>query len=876
MTTNQLPNFTRVLGLDKVQLPRVNGLLATAVALILLGSGLVSILPTSGSTPAELPESCDPMELRYEIPEAGAAISIPLGSGSWTVDWGYEVDGAPVITEGTAVASHTYPAASPGLTPTVKVCGTFTSYGGVTLNSHLVELVSWGDSADRLTSLPNAFRAASKLTQVPSTLPSKVTSLFYTFFEASNFNSNSVSNWDTSNVTNMSGTFSKASIFNQSLSSWDTSKVTSTEDMFNSASAFNQDLSSWDTSNVTSMARMFNVALNFNGNVSTWNTAKVTNMDALFASTSFNRPLISSGSVWDVSKVTSMSNMFRGIETFNQDLSSWDFSSVTKMDSMFRSTASFNQDLSSWDVSKVTTTAKMFERASAFNGSLAAWQTDSLVTMNDMFFHASAFNRPVGHFDISNIIPSTGMKMLFNGSGLSDANYGQTLIDWNAQQDKPVGVVLEAALASPSFGAPGAAAKVANCGAARSAWNELTGSPSNWSISDGTASSPSCPTDPDSVIVTAANTSENYGNSAPEVSFSVSGGYEDADWVGDISCRSVISLGGDEVSPGTPVGTYVNTCSGPDGSDVDLDISYVNGVFEVFQRPITITIRNKTAVTGRNYVLPSATTSGATSTAHYTISSGSLLAGDQLTMEYSTTATNPLQSGTYTLSGALTDSSTNRNYQATFVDGSLAVSSSSSGGGGSPDPNLLPRPTILLPAVAPISRLTDAQITGRGLGDIVRVQIGNKKAKLYKVTNRKIEFRIPRLLSGNHDIVLVAADGSSKVWQSKLRITGSVPSGPVTREFPGFKGGSSYISREMNRSMERFLRDNLFFFSTVRCIGMTDGPFIPELDGPLAENRAKAACRLAKSLGYQVTGRSSINANHFDPRLRKAIVTLGN
>jgi hypothetical protein len=253
-----------------------------------------------------------------------------------------------------------------------------------------------------------------------------------------------------------------------------------------------------------------------------------------------------------------------------------------------------------------------------------------------------------------------------------------------------------------------------------------------------------------------------------------------------------------------------------------------------------------------------------------------LLAGDQLTVEYSTTATNPLQSGTYALSGQLTDTSTNSNYQASFVEGSLVVSSAPPGGGDLPDQNIQPRPTVLVPAAAPISRLTDAQIIGWGLGNTVRVQIGNKKAKLYKVSNRKIEFRIPRLLSGNHDIVLVGADGSSKVWKSKLRITGTIPNRPVSMEFPGFTGGSSYISSQMNRTMVRFLRDNRLFFSTVRCVGVTDGPFIPELDGPLAKNRAKAACRIAKSLGYKVVGRSTINATYFDPRLRKAIFTLGN
>ena len=41
--------------------------------------------------------------------------------------------------------------------------------------------------------------------------------------------------------------------FNQDISQWDVSNVTNMSGMFNGASVFNQDIGSWDVSNVTDM-----------------------------------------------------------------------------------------------------------------------------------------------------------------------------------------------------------------------------------------------------------------------------------------------------------------------------------------------------------------------------------------------------------------------------------------------------------------------------------------------------------------------------------------------------------------------------------------------------------------------------------------------
>ena len=74
--------------------------------------------------------------------------------------------------------------------------------------------------------------------------------------------------------------------------------------------SFNQDISEWDVSNVTDMSFMFNNAESFNQDISRWDVSKVTNMSSMFEKcTSFDQDL----SGWDVSKVERYyhSNMFR-------------------------------------------------------------------------------------------------------------------------------------------------------------------------------------------------------------------------------------------------------------------------------------------------------------------------------------------------------------------------------------------------------------------------------------------------------------------------------------------------------------------------------------------------------------------------------------
>ena len=97
----------------------------------------------------------------------------------------------------------------------------------------------------------------------------------------------------------MGSMFAGATLFNGNISNWDTSNVTNMSYMFFNAPSFNKDLN-WNVSNVENMYAMFADATSFNGNISNWNTSKVTTMRSLFFNaSSFNQDL----SIWNVTLV---------------------------------------------------------------------------------------------------------------------------------------------------------------------------------------------------------------------------------------------------------------------------------------------------------------------------------------------------------------------------------------------------------------------------------------------------------------------------------------------------------------------------------------------------------------------------------------------
>ena len=100
-----------------------------------------------------------------------------------------------------------------------------------------------------------------------------------------------ISNWDTSQVTDMSGLFLNEDQFNEALNDWDVSNVEDMTSMFEGASSFNQPLDNWDVSSVNYFVAMFSRA------------------------TGFNQPL----NMWDIHGFADTGSMFSGADSFNKD-----------------------------------------------------------------------------------------------------------------------------------------------------------------------------------------------------------------------------------------------------------------------------------------------------------------------------------------------------------------------------------------------------------------------------------------------------------------------------------------------------------------------------------------------------------------------------
>ena len=121
------------------------------------------------------------------------------------------------------------------------------------------------------------------------------------------------------------------------------------------------DLSNFDTSNVTDMSAMFYGMSNLTSlNLSNFDTSRVTDMSSMFTFM-YNLTTLNL-SDFDTSNVTDMGNMFQGLKLTSLDLSNFDTSNVTDMNGMFVNMPDLiTLDLSNFDTSKVTNMSFMFE-----------------------------------------------------------------------------------------------------------------------------------------------------------------------------------------------------------------------------------------------------------------------------------------------------------------------------------------------------------------------------------------------------------------------------------------------------------------------------------------------------------------------------------
>ena len=228
-----------------------------------------------------------------------------------------------------------------------------------------------------------------------------------------------LSNFDTSNVTNMAFMFNHCNRLKEikGLDKFITSKATTMEGMFQSCFKLEFiDVSSFDTSNVDIMNFMFVDCFKLKGikGINKLNTKKVTNMTGMFENCLSLKYLNLEN--FDTSNVTNMSYMFnkckklkeiKGMDKFNTinltttyamfqfcteiekiDLSGFDTSNVTNMSYMFNKCKKLKEikGLNSFITKNVKDMARMFNECSELeNLVLTSFETPNVTNFSSMF-----------------------------------------------------------------------------------------------------------------------------------------------------------------------------------------------------------------------------------------------------------------------------------------------------------------------------------------------------------------------------------------------------------------------------------------------------------------------------------------------------------
>lgn len=147
----------------------------------------------------------------------------------------------------------------------------------------------------------------------------------------------------------------------------DTSLTTDMSNMFNCTSNDNLDLSNFDTSNVTNMNEMFRYCTNLtNLDLSVLDTSKVTDMARMFENcTSLTTIYLNQ---FNTSQVTTMYSMFSGCRSLTTlDLSSFDTTNVTNMSYMFSNCSKLTTSITIMNSN--TTYSNIFYNAATEEGS---------------------------------------------------------------------------------------------------------------------------------------------------------------------------------------------------------------------------------------------------------------------------------------------------------------------------------------------------------------------------------------------------------------------------------------------------------------------------------------------------------------------------
>ncbi len=220
-----------------------------------------------------------------------------------------------------------------------------------------------------------------------------VTNMSYMFF-GTGLTELDLSDWDVTKVTNFNYMLSTcSSLTTLNLSGWGVNRTAtnvSMSHMISNASVLTNaglNLTNFKTTNVTDISYIFQRTKLTELDLSSWDVAKVTNFEYMFNSATELETLNLSGwGEYRTATDVTMRGMFYGMSALTSlNLTNFTTNNVTNMSYMFRLNGLTSLDLSGWDVTKVTTFASMFQETALKTLNLSGWNTQSAALVDNMF-----------------------------------------------------------------------------------------------------------------------------------------------------------------------------------------------------------------------------------------------------------------------------------------------------------------------------------------------------------------------------------------------------------------------------------------------------------------------------------------------------------
>ena len=293
---------------------------------------------------------------------------------------------------------------------------------------NIIEVDLSNFDASQVTDMSNMFKDCTSLTSVNLNVSNtnSVIDISCMFYRCSSLKQLDLSYFDSSSVTNMyQMLYECTSLISLNLGNFNSSSVTNFyQTFFGLHSIKSLDLSHFDTSSATSMFQMFLNCYELEYlDISNFETSNVNNMHEMFLSC---RSLTSLDlRNFDTSKVTIMNRIFYDCTSLEYlDLSTkFNTSKIVNMEEMFSLCYSLKSlDVSSFDTSSVTNMGKMFRECQSLKYlDISNFNTSKVQSMNEMFFNCSSLKSlELGNLDVSYVTDIN--KIFYNCHSLLSLN----------------------------------------------------------------------------------------------------------------------------------------------------------------------------------------------------------------------------------------------------------------------------------------------------------------------------------------------------------------------------------------------------------------------------------------------------------------------